>query len=39
MEFNKNEGGFVNNNLFCLYAASFYVLGLLIVSIVEIVMH
>lgn len=33
-----NQNGFVNNTLFCIYAASFYVLGMLIVSIIEAVM-
>lgn len=34
-----NEKGFVNNTLFCVYAATFYVLGMLIVNIIEFVMH
>jgi len=38
MEFNR-ESGFVNNNLFCIYAASFYVLGMLIVSVIQLVVR
>lgn len=33
-----NQKGFVNNTLFCIYAASFYVLGMLIVSVIEVIM-